>query len=57
MVRVEKRFMGRVPNTGVALTSGGRAAVEEYWSRLEQLRRDTRQWLSADSPPPAQGAQ
>jgi DNA-binding MarR family transcriptional regulator len=38
LVTIEKRFIDRKPNTRVGITLKGSHAVEEHWSRLEQLR-------------------
>jgi len=38
LVTIEKRFVDRKPNTLIAITAEGRRAVEQHWSRLEQLR-------------------
>lgn len=38
LVTIEKSFVGKRPNTTVALTKEGRARVAEHWARLEQLR-------------------
>jgi DNA-binding MarR family transcriptional regulator len=42
LVTIEKRFIERKPNTLVAITPNGRRAVEQHWSRLEQLRAGAR---------------
>ena len=42
LVTIEKRFIERKPNTLVAITAKGRRAVEQHWSRLEQLRAAAR---------------
>jgi len=42
LVTIEKRFIDRKPNTLVAITPKGRRAVEQHWSRLEQLRAGAR---------------
>lgn len=42
LVTIEKRFIERKPNTLVAITARGRRAVEQHWSRLEQLRAAAR---------------
>jgi len=42
LVTIEKRFIERKPNTLVAITPKGRRAVEQHWSRLEQLRAGAR---------------
>lgn len=44
LVRIEKRFVGRKPNTLVALSPRGRRTVEDHWRQLEELRRGSRQW-------------
>jgi DNA-binding MarR family transcriptional regulator len=49
LVRVDKRFVGRRPNTLVALTRRGRATIERHWERLEELRQDSQHW-SPDDP-------
>ncbi len=52
LVGIEKRFVGRKPNTLVALTRRGRTAVERHWQRLEELRRSTRAWSPPEEPEP-----
>lgn len=42
LVCIEKRFRGRVPQTIVTLTPGGREAIEKYWARLDALRFEAR---------------
>jgi DNA-binding MarR family transcriptional regulator len=49
LVTIEKRFVDRKPNTLVAITAKGRRAVENHWSRLEQLRAGARD-LALESP-------
>lgn len=44
LVRVDKRFVGRRPNTLVALTARGRRAIADHWRRLEELRESSRRW-------------
>jgi DNA-binding transcriptional ArsR family regulator len=44
LVRIEKRFVGKVPNTQLSLTDRGRAAIERHWEHLEQLRAGLREW-------------
>ncbi len=43
LVVIEKRFIGKKPNTQVVLTPRGRRAVNEHWRRLEQLRAGARE--------------
>jgi DNA-binding MarR family transcriptional regulator len=42
LVRVEKRFVNKVPNTLVSLTSEGRRAIDDYWRRIDALRSGLR---------------
>ena len=44
LVRIQKRFVGRRPNTLVAITGRGRSAVDRHWQRLEELRGSSREW-------------
>jgi DNA-binding transcriptional ArsR family regulator len=39
LVEIEKRFVGKKPNTAVALTRLGRERITRHWEQLEQLRR------------------
>ena len=38
LVTIEKRFVGRRPNTKVALTKQGRARITRHWEQLERLK-------------------
>ena len=40
-VKVEKRFVGKKQNTRLSLTKEGRAAFEEYRSRMHELLDET----------------
>jgi DNA-binding transcriptional ArsR family regulator len=44
LVQIQKRFIGKVPNTQVSLTRAGRDSVERHWRQLESLHRDVQQW-------------
>lgn len=44
LVKIQKRFVGKTPNTLVSLTKAGRVAIDEHWERLERLRDGTRGW-------------
>jgi DNA-binding transcriptional ArsR family regulator len=48
LVVIEKEFVAKLPNTRVALTRTGRAAIERHWHRLDTLRRQSLDW-SADN--------
>jgi DNA-binding MarR family transcriptional regulator len=39
LVTIEKRFVGKRPNTSVALTTTGRERVAHHWEQLDELRR------------------
>ena len=55
LVRVEKRFVGRKPNTLVALTARGRKAIDSHWRKLEELRESSRNWSPDDESTPDDG--
>jgi DNA-binding transcriptional ArsR family regulator len=38
LVTVEKRFVGRKPNTNISLTKLGKRRIDEHWAELERLR-------------------
>lgn len=50
LVSLDKRFVGRRPNTRVSLTRRGRRAIERHWQRLEELRDTARNWTPGDAP-------
>jgi DNA-binding MarR family transcriptional regulator len=39
LVRIEKRFVVKKPNTSVELTPEGRARVSRHWDQLDRLKR------------------
>jgi DNA-binding MarR family transcriptional regulator len=39
LVKIQKRFVGKKPNTNVALTAVGRQRITRHWEQLERLRR------------------
>lgn len=39
LVRIEKRFVRKKPNTTVELIEEGRARVAHHWDQLDRLRR------------------
>jgi DNA-binding transcriptional ArsR family regulator len=41
LVQIEKRFVGKTPNTLIRLTESGRCAIERHWQLLERLRKST----------------
>jgi DNA-binding transcriptional ArsR family regulator len=42
LVKIDKRFIGKKPNTSVGLTRAGRTAIESHWARLDRLRDGSR---------------
>ena len=38
LIEVQKQFLGKKPNTLVALTRKGRGAIERHWQLLDTLR-------------------
>lgn len=44
LIDIEKRFKGRMPQTMIRLTPKGRAGIEGYWRRLDELRAAARNW-------------
>jgi DNA-binding transcriptional ArsR family regulator len=39
LVRIEKRFVLKKPNTNVELTAEGRTRVSRHWEQLDRLKR------------------
>ena len=48
LVQIEKRFVGKMPNTQISLTSEGRAAIDQHWKQLESLRNGAQHWSPPD---------
>ena len=38
LVEIEKRFVGKKPNTNVALTPVGKERIAHHWDQLERLK-------------------
>ena len=38
LLEIEKRFVGKIPNTQVSLTASGRLTIDNHWKQLEALR-------------------
>ncbi|MCC7009576.1 MAG: transcriptional regulator [Acidobacteria bacterium] len=43
-VSIAKGFSGKYPQTTVSLTTAGRKAIQDYWARLESLKKAQRTW-------------
>jgi len=39
LIQVEKRFVGKTPNTLISLTEKGQQAIERHWLLLDKLRQ------------------
>ena len=39
LVRIEKSFVGKRPNTNVALTPTGKKRIAAHWDQLDELKR------------------
>jgi DNA-binding transcriptional ArsR family regulator len=50
LVKIEKRFVGKRPNTNVVLTAAGRKGISDHWSQLERLRAYPEPSASTDDP-------
>jgi DNA-binding MarR family transcriptional regulator len=44
LIKVDKRFVDKRPNTQVQITEKGRSAIERHWKQLENLRKDSQTW-------------
>ncbi|MBN1438260.1 MAG: transcriptional regulator [Anaerolineales bacterium] len=44
LVRVEKQFVDKRPNTRIEISEQGRKAVREHWKKLDQLGGKAREW-------------
>ena len=42
LVRIEKEFVGKIPQTRVSLTASGRTTIDAYWKTMDRLRKETR---------------
>lgn len=43
-IQITKQFVGKKPNTLVALTPTGRTAIEQHWQQLDNLRNGANAW-------------
>jgi DNA-binding transcriptional ArsR family regulator len=39
LVEIQKRFVGKKPNTNIALTAVGKQRIARHWDQLERLKR------------------
>ena len=50
LVKIEKAYKGKVPQTYVQLTPEGRAGIQRHWHHLEALRKAAGKWRKAAPP-------
>jgi DNA-binding MarR family transcriptional regulator len=48
LIKLEKRFVDKRPNTQVQITEKGRIGIEKHWTQLENLRKDSKIWESSN---------
>jgi DNA-binding MarR family transcriptional regulator len=48
LIEIEKRFIGKKPNTHVLLTKEGRTAINNHWRQLENLKKNAEQWQAGE---------
>jgi DNA-binding MarR family transcriptional regulator len=48
LIVIEKRFIGKKPNTHVLLTKEGRTAINNHWRQLENLKKNAEQWQTEE---------
>jgi DNA-binding MarR family transcriptional regulator len=51
LVRIEKRFVLKKPNTNVELTDEGQSRIAKHWEQLDRLKRLAETPPDAESPP------
>ncbi len=44
LIKIEKRFVNKRPNTLVQITAKGRIQIEHHWKQLEDLRKGSQEW-------------
>jgi len=49
LVDITKRFIGKKPNTSIALAKAGRQAITDHWQKLDELRRASVSWRPVDA--------
>lgn len=48
LIALAKAFNGKYPQTTAQITDAGRAAIDDYWKRLEALKEAMQSWPPAD---------
>lgn len=52
LVEIEKRIIENRPHTFARLSKGGRKTLQEYWQRMERLRKGAEEWQGFPMPSP-----
>lgn len=47
LITIEKRFIGKTPNTRISITASGEQAIERHWQLLDKLRHDAKTHFSS----------
>ena len=44
LVKIQKSFVGKIPNTNVSLAQIGAEAIEKHWKKLDEMRASAKTW-------------
>ncbi len=44
LIRLDKRFVEKKPNTQVKITAEGKRAIELHWQQLDELHESSKTW-------------
>ncbi len=44
LIKIEKTFVGKIPNTNASLTEEGAKAIGEHWQKLDEMRVNAKLW-------------
>lgn len=44
LIEIEKSFVGKIPNTNIALSESGAKAIAEHWRKLDEMRAGAENW-------------
>lgn len=44
LVKIEKTFVGKIPNTNASLTEDGAKAIHQHWKKLDEMRASAKRW-------------
>jgi len=49
LVKIEKQFHKKKPNTQIQITTKGLNAVQQHWEQLEKIKKNTEDWKKSQS--------